>query len=136
MHKRSCFWKLFGSERVNVSWFLWCIRYSLECLTLHKNRQAIQTHHSTLELLFWVYCYYTALLYISRCNKWTSFEEQHVYSNFLNLSSVISKEQIYVVHWFYYFPCSWISFPCLYLDNNCLASFFIVCSVKVLYVLW
>ena len=49
---------------------------------------------------------------------------------------MISKEQVYEVHWFYYFPCSWISFPCLYLDNNCLASFFIVCSVKVLYVLW
>ena len=26
--------------------------------------------------------------------------------------------------------CSWISFPCFYLDNSCIISFLIVCSAK------
>ena len=35
-----------------------------------------------------------------------------------------------MAHPFYCFLCSWISFPCLYLDNNFLISFFIVYSAK------
>ena len=65
------------------------------------------------------------VLYFSRYNKLTSFEEQHVYWNLLNLISAISSEKICVVHSFYYFPCSWISFSWSYLCNNWLISFFI-----------
>ena len=110
--------------------FLWCTRYNLECLTMNNNYQAIQTHHFTLMLLFEFYCFCTVVLYFSTCNKYTSFEKQHVYWNLLNPISVKKQEHVCVVHLFCCFLCSWISFPCFYLDNNCLTSLFIASSAK------
>ena len=57
----------------------------------------------------------------------TSFENQHVYLSFLSLIFVTSEKQICVVHMFYTFRCSWISFPCLYLNNNHLILFYGIC---------
>ena len=54
-------------------------------MTQNKNRQAIQTHHFMLELLFYVYCFDTVFLYFSKCHKQKNIEEQHIYSSFLNL---------------------------------------------------
>ena len=34
-------------------------------------------------------------------------------------------------HWFYCFLCSWIWFPCLYLDNVWLILFFVVCLCRM-----
>ena len=52
--------------------------------------EPIQTHHSMLELLFWVYLFYMVVLYFSTCNISINFEEQHVCWNFLNLISATS----------------------------------------------
>ena len=49
---------------------LWCTWYNIEYLRLNKNHQIIQTYHFTLELLFWVYCFYTVVLFFSTCKKW------------------------------------------------------------------
>ena len=110
--------------------YLLCAQCSLEYLTLNNYRQIIQSHRSMLELLFWVYCFSTIAWYFSTCDKQISFEEQHVYSSFLSLIFATSYKQIWVVHLFYCFPWSSISFPCLYLDNNWISAFFIVCSAK------
>ena len=40
--------------------------YNVEYLTLNRNPQVIQTHHSRLELLFWVHCFCTVVLFFSR----------------------------------------------------------------------
>ena len=37
-----------------------------------------------------------------------------------------------MVHSFRCFSCSWISFLCFYLDNNCITWFLIACSAKSL----
>ena len=50
-----------------------------------SSRKIIQIHHSMLELLFQAYCSNTVFIYFCNCNKKVSFEEQHVYSNFLYL---------------------------------------------------
>ena len=55
--------------------FLWYIQYNLEYLTQNKNNLVIQFHNFTSELLFLVYCFCTALLYFSTCNKQTSSKE-------------------------------------------------------------
>ena len=89
-----------------------------------------QTHHSTLELLFWVYWYCIVVFYFSTSNRYTSFEKQRLCSNFLNPISVASERQICVIQSFYCFLCTWISFPSLYLENNWLISFFVECSAK------
>ena len=60
--------------------FLRRTRYNLEYLRQNKNHLVIQIHRSMLGLLFLGYCFYTASLYFSTCNKEISFEdEQHVY---------------------------------------------------------
>ena len=41
-----------------------------------------------------------------------------------------SQEQIFVIHLLCCFPCSWISFSCLYFNNNCSVSIFILFSAK------
>ena len=109
---------------------LWCTHYNLEYLTLNKNHLVYSylSFHNW-SIIFRVFC--TALLYFSTCNKYTSLEEQHVYSSFLNLIFVTFQEQIFMIHFCYCFPCSWISFPYWYLNNNRLMSFFIVCSAKI-----
>ena len=56
-----------GGLVVNVSCFLKYTLYILEYLTLNKNHQVIQTHE--LELLYWVYCFCSVVLYFSTCNK-------------------------------------------------------------------
>ena len=109
----------------NVSCFLWCSQDNLESLTLNKNRYVIQTHYSTLELLFWV-CFCTVVLYFSVCNKWISFEDQHICLSFFSLIFVSNEAKICLVRWFYCFSWSWISFRCLYLDNNRSILFFIL----------
>ena len=113
------------SERCFV--FLQCTRYILENLTLNTNHLVIQTHHSMLELYSFEFIVFVLLSYIfSRCIK----KEKHVYFNFLNLISVTSWKRICVIQSYYYFPCSWMSFTCLYLNNNRLILFFILCSVN------
>ena len=59
-------------------------------LTQIKNHLAIQIYHFMLELLFSVFCSYTAFIYFSTGNKQINSEEQHVYSSFLNLIFVTS----------------------------------------------
>ena len=92
--------------------FLWCTQYNLEYLKQNKNHLVIQIHHSKLELVFLVYCFYTVSLYFSTCNKWITLEVQHVYLNFLSLLFVNSHKQIYVIHLFSCFQCSWMLLPC------------------------
>ena len=99
-----------------ILWYTW---HNLKCLTLNKNHQVIHTYHSTLEILFWVYCFCTVALCFSTCIKWISFEEQDIFLSFLS-----------VVNWFYFFLCSWISYPCLYFCNNSPISFFVLSSSK------
>ena len=41
----------------------------IESLALSQNRQLIKIDHSTLEVVFTVYYFYTAVLYFPRCNK-------------------------------------------------------------------
>ena len=55
----------------NVSYFLWCTEYDIKYLTLNKNRQTIQTHHSMLELLFWVLLFFgfTNIAFILKFGK-------------------------------------------------------------------
>ena len=62
----------------------------LECLTLNKNHQSIQVHRSKLELKFGVSCFCTVDSYLCTCNKYINFEEEHVYSNFLDVILVAS----------------------------------------------
>ena len=110
-------WREHLAKNQNV--FLWYIQFNVKYLTLNKNNLVIQTHHSTFELLFWVYCLYIAFLNFYTCNKYIKFEEQHVYLNLLNLIFMTDWEQISEVHLFCCFPWDWILFPCLYFDTNC-----------------
>ena len=48
----------------NISCFLWCTWYNLKYLSLNKDHQTIQDHHSTLVLLVWA-CFCTAPLYFA-----------------------------------------------------------------------
>ena len=41
--------------------FVRCTQDNLEYLTLNKNRQAIQIHHSMLDLLFEIHCLCTVV---------------------------------------------------------------------------
>ena len=61
MSRRSCCWFFM--------FFMMYFIYILEYMTLNKTHLVIQMHHSTLELLFLVYCFCTAVLYISTRNK-------------------------------------------------------------------
>ena len=87
--------------------------YNREYLTLNKNHQVIQSNHSTLELLFWVYCF---VLLSCIFSTWQVLRS--------NMFIWTSWEQICVAHYFYCFLCSWIPFSCLYLNNHGLISFF------------
>ena len=77
----------------------------------HWIRTSGNTNSSILlKLLFWLNC----LFY---CNMWRASR----------LFQLLKKlKRIFVVYSFCCFPCSWISFPCIHLDNNCL----IECSAK------
>ena len=58
--------------------FSWYTRHNVEYLTPNKNHQVIETHHFTLELLLWLYCFCSIVSYSSNCNKCINFEEKHV----------------------------------------------------------
>ena len=65
-------------------------------MTLNKNRHLIQTHHSTLWLLFCVECFYIAVLHFSKCKKLIGLEEQHSY---LSISKLIVALNYVKYYW-------------------------------------
>ena len=62
-------------------------------MTLNKNRQEIQTHRSTLELLFLAHCFLLLSYIFPRIiNKWANFEKQLVSIGFSSLRYVLRLE--------------------------------------------
>lgn len=91
----------------------WYTRYNLEYLTMDKpsdnSNSSFDVGTIILSSLF-LYCYLFLFDFFKSnlCNNLRNFCGKFVYC----------------------FPCLWISFPCLYLDNNWLILFFFVCWAK------
>ena len=102
--------------------FLWYARYNFEYLTLNKKRQAIQTHHSTLELLFWACCFVVFFYIFSRILTNRQALKSKIFLFELRNSNLCNKkEQICAVHSMDCFPCL-----CLYLNNYQIVLFFLI----------